>query len=87
MSNELDDDDPQLKSLRAVWLSLPDEDPPERGLSELMAAARVKAEAMAKPEGRRQILTQRGQRRIVEHVVSGSRDIHALNRPSVVSAR
>jgi hypothetical protein len=43
------DDDPQLKSLRAVWLSMPDEDPPERGLAELMAAARVKAEAMTKP--------------------------------------
>lgn len=43
------DDDPQLKSLRAVWLAMPDEEPPERGLAELMAAARVKAEAMAKP--------------------------------------
>jgi hypothetical protein len=31
------------------WLSLPDEDPPERGLAELMAAARVKAEIMANP--------------------------------------
>jgi hypothetical protein len=31
------------------WLSLPDEDPPERGLAELMAAARVKAEIMARP--------------------------------------
>ena len=29
------------------WLSLPDEEPPERGLAELMAAARVKAEVMA----------------------------------------
>lgn len=43
------DDDPQLKSLRAVWLAMPDEEPPERGLAELMAAARVKAEAMAQP--------------------------------------
>jgi len=43
------EEDPQLKSLRAVWLSLPDEEPPERGLAELMAAARVKAEQMAKP--------------------------------------
>jgi hypothetical protein len=42
-------DDPQLKSLRAVWLAMPDEDPPERGLAELMAAARVKAEDMARP--------------------------------------
>lgn len=31
------------------WLSLPDEDPPERGLAELMAAARAKAEIMASP--------------------------------------
>ncbi|MBV8759408.1 MAG: hypothetical protein JO257_19120 [Deltaproteobacteria bacterium] len=31
------------------WLSLPDEDPPERGLAELLAAARVKAEVMASP--------------------------------------
>lgn len=44
-----DDDDPQLSSLRAVWLNMPDEDPPERGLAELMAAARVKAEEMARP--------------------------------------
>ena len=48
MSDEADDD-PQLKSLRAVWLSMPDEDPPERGLAELMAAARVKAEKMTQP--------------------------------------
>jgi hypothetical protein len=44
-----DDDDDGLKSLRAVWLSMPDEDPPERGLADLMAAARVKAETMATP--------------------------------------
>ena len=31
------------------WLSLPDEDPPDRGFAELMAAARVKAEVMANP--------------------------------------
>ena len=43
------DDDPALNSLRAVWLSMPDEDPPDRGLAELMAAARVKAEQMAQP--------------------------------------
>lgn len=34
---------------RKPWLSLPDEDPPERGLAELLAAARVKAEVMANP--------------------------------------
>lgn len=44
-----DADDPQLHSLRAVWLGMADEDPPERGLAELMAAARVKADEMAKP--------------------------------------
>ncbi len=42
-----DDDDPQLRSMRAAWRSLPDEDPPERGLAELMAAARQHADAMA----------------------------------------
>ncbi len=42
-----DDDDERMKSLRAVWLSMPDEDPPERGLADLMAAARVKANEMA----------------------------------------
>jgi hypothetical protein len=42
-------DDPQLTSLRAVWLAMPDEEPPERGLADLMAAARVKAEEMARP--------------------------------------
>jgi hypothetical protein len=45
-----DDDDPQLKSLRAVWLDMRDEEPPERGLAELMAAARVKATEMQEPE-------------------------------------
>ena len=30
------------------WLSLPDEEPPERGLAELMAAARVQADAMSR---------------------------------------
>jgi hypothetical protein len=42
-----DDDDPQLHSMRAAWRSLPDEDPPERGLAELMAAARRQADVMA----------------------------------------
>ena len=31
------------------WLSLPDEEPPERGFAELMAAARAKAEIMTSP--------------------------------------
>lgn len=43
------DDDPGLQGLRSMWLSMPDEDPPARGLDALMAAARVKAEEMAKP--------------------------------------
>lgn len=47
MSQDDDDDDAQLKSLRAVWLAMPDEDPPERGLDALMAAARTKAVQMA----------------------------------------
>jgi hypothetical protein len=42
-----DDDDPQLRSMRAAWRSMPDEDPPQRGLAELMAAARQQAEVMA----------------------------------------
>ena len=50
MSHGEDDDDPQLRSLRAVWLAMPDEDPPERGLTELLAAARVKATEMAAAE-------------------------------------
>lgn len=40
-------EDDGLKSLRAMWLSMPDEDPPDRGFAELMAAARVKADEMA----------------------------------------
>jgi len=44
-----DRDDEQLKSLRQVWLSMRDEDPPERGLDALMAAARSHAQILAKP--------------------------------------
>jgi len=42
-------DDPQLKSLRAVWLAMRDndEDPPDSGVSALMAAARSQASMMA----------------------------------------
>lgn len=46
---EHDDEDPQLKSLRQVWLSMRDEDPPTRGLDALMAAARSHADVHAKP--------------------------------------
>ena len=44
-----DDEDPQLKSLRQVWLSMRDEAPPTRGLDALMAAARSHVEVLAKP--------------------------------------
>lgn len=40
------DRDPVVDSMRAVWLSMRDEDPPTAGLSGLLAAARDKAEAM-----------------------------------------
>jgi hypothetical protein len=39
------------------WLSLPDEDPPERGFAELMAAARVKADVMANPPWWKRLFT------------------------------
>jgi hypothetical protein len=42
-------DDAQLKALRQVWLSMRDEDPPERGLDALMAAARSHVQILAKP--------------------------------------
>ncbi len=42
-SDDNHDDDAQLQQLRAVWVSMRDEDPPERGLASLMAAARTKA--------------------------------------------
>lgn len=40
------DGDPQVRAMRAVWLTMRDEDPPERGLAALLAAARVTAETM-----------------------------------------
>jgi hypothetical protein len=53
-ADDRDDDlegDEQLKSLRSVWVSMreSDEDPPDRGLSALMAAAREKASVLAEP--------------------------------------
>jgi hypothetical protein len=39
-------DDPVMRSMRSVWLTMRDEDPPQRGMAELLAAARVQAEAM-----------------------------------------
>lgn len=41
-----DASDPQLRAMRTVWLAMRDEDPPDRGLADLLAAARHKAEAM-----------------------------------------
>ncbi len=50
MSDELEpDDDAKLKSMRAVWLQMRDEDPPDSGLAELLAAARTKAETLSQP--------------------------------------
>jgi hypothetical protein len=47
MSHDDDDiDDQALRALRPVWLAMPDEEPPSRGLDALMAAARVKADEM-----------------------------------------
>lgn len=40
------EDEPQLRAMRTVWLAMRDEDPPDRGLAELLAAARAKAETM-----------------------------------------
>ncbi len=42
-SDDNHDDDAQLQQLRAVWVSMREEDPPDRGLAALMAAARTKA--------------------------------------------
>jgi len=39
-------DDPMLRQMRAVWLSMRDEEPPQSGLSALLVAAREKAEQM-----------------------------------------
>jgi hypothetical protein len=46
-------DDDQLKQLRSVWVSMreSDEDPPDRGLDALMAAARTKAAEMTPAPG------------------------------------
>ncbi len=46
-----DRDDDDLKALRSVWVSMRenDEEPPDRGLAALMAAAREKASELAEP--------------------------------------
>lgn len=43
MSADDRDDDPQLRAMRTVWLSMRDEPPPARGMAELLAAARLHA--------------------------------------------
>jgi len=40
------DEAPDLRAMRSVWLAMRDEDPPAGGLTELLAAARAKAETM-----------------------------------------
>jgi hypothetical protein len=52
-SSDSDDDredDPGLRSMRAVWLSMRDEEPPSSGLASLLAAARAKAVEMQPKE-------------------------------------
>ena len=49
-ADEPRDDDPITRSMRSVWLSMREEDPPQGGLAELMAAARAKADVMAPPK-------------------------------------
>lgn len=41
-----DDTNAQLRAMRAVWLSMREEDPPDGGLVDLLAAARTKAATM-----------------------------------------
>ena len=59
MTTDDDDiDDASLKSMRAVWLSMRDEDPPAAGMSGLLAAAREKADAMRAPSWWQRLFTQ-----------------------------
>jgi type IV secretory pathway VirB10-like protein len=46
MTDDDDLDDASLKSMRAVWLSMRDEEPPAAGMSALLAAAAEKADQM-----------------------------------------
>jgi hypothetical protein len=50
-------DDDQLRAMRSVWLAMRDEAPPERGLADLLAAARGKAAALQPPRSRWRRLT------------------------------
>lgn len=52
-------DDASLRSMRAVWLSMRDEEPPAAGMSALLAAAREKAEQMrAEPSWWQRVVAQ-----------------------------
>jgi len=46
-NDDADPDDAGLEAFRAAWRSMPDEEPPQRGLADLLAAARVRADEMA----------------------------------------
>lgn len=48
------DTNAQLRAMRSVWLSMRDEDPPDGGLVDLLAAARAKAATMHAPPTLRQ---------------------------------
>jgi hypothetical protein len=51
------DTNAQLRAMRSVWLSMRDEDPPDGGLVDLLAAARAKAATMrARPTLRQRML-------------------------------
>lgn len=53
MSERDDDDlesDDKLQGMRAVWLSMRDEEPSDKGLAALMAAAREKADELKEPK-------------------------------------
>ncbi len=56
--DDTEPEDAQLRALRSVWLSLPDEDPPSAGIAELIAAARARAEAVAPPPWWRRLFAQ-----------------------------
>jgi hypothetical protein len=45
-------EDDQLRAMRSVWLAMRDEAPPDRGLADLLAAARGKAAALQPPRSR-----------------------------------
>jgi len=51
-----DDEGLQVSAMRAVWLTMRDEEPPEGGMASLLAAARAKAAAMRPPSWWRRAL-------------------------------